>query len=180
MQLNGIFIVADLNTEVAKKIRDINAQFDPKLAASRQPHVTITGSSGAGPIPPHVSVAEIETRLRPIADTTPPMQLKFGKPQRFLQSEIVVLPLDPHGELRRLHDRIVSSGIPFTRARFTFTPHCTLSLYPTLTPDSARHLLSVRIDDEVTIDRIDVYHTNDPQPARKLLELPLTGETAGN
>lgn len=180
MQLNGIFIVADLNTEVAERIRGINAQFDPKLAASRQPHVTITGSSGAGPIPPHVKVADIEAKLRPIAQSTAPMQLRFGKPQRFLQSEIVVLPLDPHGELRRLHDRIVSSGIPFMRARFTFTPHCTLSLYPTLTPQSARHLLSVRIDDDVTINRIDVYHTNDPQPARKLLELPLTGEASGN
>ncbi len=180
MQLSGIFIVADLNTEVADKIRDINLRFDPKLAASRRPHVTITGSSGAGPIPPTVDVGDIETKLRPIAQSTAPMQLRFGKPQRFLQSEIVVLPLDPYGELRRLHDRIVSSGIPFTRARFTFTPHCTLSLYPTLTPEAARHLLSVRIDDEVTINRIDVYHTSDPQPARKLLELALTGEASGH
>ena len=180
MQLHGIFIVADLDSAVAAKIREINKRFDPKLAAARQPHVTITGSSGAGPIPPSVPVEEIEKCLRPIAGTTAPIRLRFAKPQRFLQSEIVVLPLDPHGELRRLHDRIVSSGIPFTRARFTFTPHCTLSLYPTLTPEAARHLLSVRIDDEVVINRIDVYHTNDPQPARKLLELPLTGETAGS
>lgn len=180
MQLHGIFIVADLDSAVAAKIREINKRFDPKLAAARQPHVTITGSSGAGPIPPSVPVEEIEKCLRPIASTTAPINLRFAKPQRFLQSEIVVLPLDPHGELRRLHDRIVSSGIPFTRARFTFTPHCTLSLYPTLTPEAARHLLSVRIDDEVVIKRIDVYHTNDPQPARKLLELPLTGETAGS
>lgn len=178
MQLNGIFIVADLDSVVAGKIGEINKRFDPKLAASRQPHVTITGSSGAGPIPPGVAIGEIEKHLRPIAMTTAPMKLRFGKPQRFLQTEIVVLPLDPHGELRRLHDRIVSSGIPFTRARFTFTPHCTLSLYPTLTPEAARQLLAVRIDDEVTLDRIDVYHTNDPQPARKLLELPLTGESS--
>lgn len=180
MQLNGIFIVADLDSVVANKIREINKQFDPKLAASRQPHVTITGSSGAGPIPPSADIAEIERLLRPIAETTAPMTLRFGKPQRFLQSEIVVLPLDPHGALRRLHDRIISSGIPFARARFTFTPHSTLSLYPTLTPEAARQLLSVRIDDEVTLSRIDVYHTNDPQPARKLLELSLTGEPEGS
>jgi len=177
LQLHGIFIVADLNPEISAKIRELNVRFDPKLANSRQPHVTITGSSGAGPIPANVNIAEIETRLRPIARTTPPMRLRFGRPQRFLQTEIVVLPLDPHGELRRLHDRIVASGIPFTKARFTFTPHCTLSLYPTLSPEAARQLLSVRIEDEVTLDRIDVYHTNDPQPARKLLELSLTGET---
>lgn len=175
MQLHGIFIVADLDSVVAEKIRKINERFDPKLAAARQPHVTITGSSGAGPIPSHVSAAEIRERLEPIAATTSPIRLRFGKPQRFLQSEIVVLPLDPHGELRRLHDRIVTCGIPFSRARFTFTPHCTLSLYPTLTPEAARLLLSVRIEDEVLLDRIDVYHTNDPQPARKLLEFGLNG-----
>lgn len=180
MQLNGIFIVADLPEDISKKIRDINLRFDPKLAAARQPHVTITGSSGAGPIPANVPLAQIDVCLRPIAETTPPIKLKFGRPQRFLQTEIVVLPLDPHGDLRRLHDRIISSGIPFTRARFTFTPHCTLSLYPTLTPEAARLLLAVRIDDEVTLNRIDVYHTNDPQPARKLLELRLTGEPSVN
>ncbi len=176
MQLSGIFIVADLDAVVADKIREINKQFDPKLAATRQPHVTITGSSGAGPIPANFAIAEIEKLLRPIAESTAPMKLRFGRPQRFLQTEIVVLPLDPHGALRTLHDRIVSSKIPFTRARFTFTPHCTLSLYPTLTQEAARHLLSLRIEDEVTLNRIDVYHTNDPQPARRLLELPLTGE----
>jgi 2'-5' RNA ligase len=180
LQLNGLFIVADLHGTAAEKIRELNVRFDPKLAAARQPHVTITGSSGAGPIPASINVQELEKRLRPIADTTRAIRLKFGKPHRFLQSEIVVLPLDPHGELRRLHDRIVASGIQFGRARFTFTPHCTLSLYPTLTPEAARHLLSVRIDDEVILDRIDVYHTNDPQPARKLLELPLKGEASGD
>jgi 2'-5' RNA ligase len=180
VQLNGIFIVADLPEEVSKKVHDINRRFDPKLAAARQPHVTITGSSGAGPIPASVSISELEDRLRPIAESTAPVTVKFGRPQRFLQTEIVVLPLDPHGELRRLHDRIVASGIPFTRARFTFTPHCTLSLYPTLTPEAARLLLAVRIDEEVTLNRIDVYHTNDPQPARRLLELPLTGEASVN
>lgn len=180
MQLNGIFIVADLEAAVAQKIREINVQYDPKLAASRQPHVTITGSSGAGPIPPTMDAAEIESRLGPIARSTAPMSLRFGKPQRFLQSEIVVLPLDPHGDLRRLHDRIVSSGLPFTRARFTFTPHCTLSLYPTLTPDAARHLLAVRIEDDVILNKLAVYHTNDPQPARKLFELSLTGDASGS
>lgn len=180
MQQNGLFIVADLSPEVANKIREINLRFDQKLARLRQPHITITGSSGAGPIPANVDIAEIETRLRPITQSTAPIKVMFGLPHRFLQSEVVVLPLDPHGELRRLHDRIVGSGIPFSRARFTFTPHCTLSLYPSLTKESARLLLAVRIMDEVILDRIDVYHTNDPQPARKLLELKLTGAAPGN
>ncbi len=97
---------------------------------------------------------------------------------RFMQSEIVVLPLDPHGPLRILHDRIATSGLPFLRARFTFSPHCTLSLYPTLTRDTERELLAVRIRDNAQIDRITVYQTLDPQPSKKLLELPLSDGAA--
>lgn len=97
---------------------------------------------------------------------------------RFMQSEIVVLPLDPHGPLRVLHDRIAKSGLPFQRARFTFSPHCTLSLYPTLTRETERALLSLRIREPAVLDSLTVYHTMDPQPAKKLLELSLTGRPA--
>jgi hypothetical protein len=97
---------------------------------------------------------------------------------RFMQTEIVVLPLDPHGELREFHDRLAGCGLPFGRARFTFSPHCTLSLYPTLTPDRARELLALRVLAPALIDRVQVFQALDPQPSRKLLELPLTGEPA--
>jgi hypothetical protein len=95
-----------------------------------------------------------------------------------MQSQIVVLPLDPHGPLRILHDRIATSGLSFQSARFTFSPHCTLSLYPTLTRESERELLAIRINVPAVIDRLIVYHTMDPQPSKKLLELPLLGKSA--
>ena len=154
-------------------IREINERYDPRLARYKAPHVTITGSSGAGPIPPSVSAAELKEKLDPIISSTEPMQLRFAPPMRFMQSQIIVLPLDPHGPLRVLHDRIATSGLPFQSARFTFSPHCTLSLYPTLTRDSERELLAVRISEPAVIDSLTVYHTVDPQPSRKLLELPL-------
>jgi len=92
-----------------------------------------------------------------------------------MQTEIVVLPLNPHGDLRVFHDRIATCGLPFQRARFTFSPHCTLSLYPTLTLESSRELLAIRVRDAVVIDRITIYQTLDPQPSKKLLELTLNG-----
>jgi hypothetical protein len=90
-----------------------------------------------------------------------------------MQSDIIVLPLDPHGPLRVLHDRIATSGLQFQRARFTFSPHCTLSLYPTLTRETERELMAVRVLAPVIIDSITVYQTLDPQPSRMLLRLPL-------
>lgn len=175
MQLNGIFIIAELGGEAGEQIKAINEQFDPRLARYKAPHVTITGSSGVGPIAATATIEELREKLDPIASTTAPMSLRFGRPMRFMQTDIVVLPLDPHGRLRVLHDRLAASELPFGRARFTFSPHCTLSLYPTLTDDAARELLNVRVLAPAIIDRIQLFQTLDPQPSRKLLELPLTG-----
>lgn len=176
--LNGIFILAELQGEAAVQIAAINARFDRKLAAAKPPHVTIAGSSGVGPMPPSVTVEELERRLRPVAEATAPLDLAFGRPVRFMQTDIVVLPLNPHGKLRELHDRVAASGLRFARARFSFTPHVTLSLYPRLAADAVRELLSVQIEGSCLIDTLQCYHTRDPQPARKLLELTLSGPTS--
>ncbi len=175
MQLNGIFVLAELPGEVADIIREINERYDPRLARYRPPHVTLTGSSGAGPIPPSVSVGEIRDKLEPVAGNTAPITLSFQTPKRFMQTNIIVLPIEPHGPIRALHDGIITSGLPFTRARYTFSPHATLSLYQSLDAKSIRELLKTRLQEPFVINAIQVYHTRDPQPSRKLLELELTG-----
>jgi hypothetical protein len=168
-------MIAEIGGEAGDRIREINEKYDPRLARYKPPHLTITGSSGAGPLPASVSMTELWDKLAPIASDTAPLVLSFGPPMRFMQTEIVVLPLDPHGPLRIFHDRVASSGLPFQRARFTFSPHCTLSLYPTLSREAARELLAIRVTAPVVIDRVILYQTLDPQPSKKLLELPLSG-----
>lgn len=175
MQLNGIFILAELPQEIAEQVRAINERYDAKLARYKPPHITLSGSSGAGPIPPSVGVEEMRQRLEPITRETAPITLSFQAAQRFMQTDIIVLPIDPHGPIRVLHDRIITSGLPFTSARYTFSPHTTLSLYQSLDAKSTRELLKIRIPEPFVIKAIQLYHTRDPQPSRKLLELPLTG-----
>ena len=92
---------------------------------------------------------------------------------RFLQREIVLLPLDPHGPLRTLHERLKTSGPRMATARWPFTPHCTLSFYPTITPARLQEMLAVREDAEWTLSLLRVYHTRDPQPPTLLFEAPL-------
>ena len=173
MQQNGLFIIAEIEGAAGTIIREINRKYDPRLARYKAPHVTITGSSGVGPLPASVTTSELWDKLAPITTTSDVLSLDLGNPHRFMQSEIVVLPLDPHGPLRVLHDRIATCGLPFQRARFTFSPHCTLSLYPTLTKESERELLSIRVRAPLIIDSLTVYQTLDPQPSKKLLRLPL-------
>jgi 2'-5' RNA ligase len=173
--LNGIFILAELPDGVGDRIREINERYDPKLSRYKPPHITLAGSSGVGPIPPSVDVDEMRKALEPIVQDTRPITLAFLPPQRFMQTNIIVLPVDAYGPLRVLHDRIATSGLPFMRARYTFSPHVTLSLYQSLDAGATRELLKTRITEPFVISAIQLYHTRDPQPSRKLLDLTLTG-----
>jgi 2'-5' RNA ligase len=177
--INGIFIIASIGEAATERIAAIQREFDPKLAASSPPHLTVAGSSGVGPMDPTTPVDEIRAALEPITSSTPPLILAFGPPIRFMQTTIIVLPLDPHGPLRTLHERIARSGLRFERPRFAFTPHSTLSFYPTHPPAAMRRLLSLRVTEPAVIERLSIQHTMDPQPSRTLLELDLTGASNG-
>lgn len=173
--MNGIFITAELEGELAERIHALQEEFDPKMARHLPPHITLTGSSGAGPLPPDTPLEELKAKIVPIAESTAPITLKFGLPERFVGRNIVSLRLDPHGPLRGLHERLKTSGLPFAPARYPFTPHCTLNLYPELTPEKLRKMLAVRIDEPFTIRLLHVYHTHEPQPPTLLFEVALTG-----
>lgn len=170
---SGIIILAELQGLVRDRVLEIQRQFDPKLAAGVTPHLTITGSSGMGPIATRTSEAELRRVLEPIARETEPMTLSFSRPMKFMQTNIVVLPLDPHGPLRALHDRIKTSGLRFERPRFAFTPHVTLNFFRELSPDEVRALLKLRVTEPVVIDSISAHRTVDITDTKKLLELPL-------
>jgi 2'-5' RNA ligase len=173
--VNGIFIIAEVDGAIGDRLHALQLRFDPKLANESPPHVTVLGSSGAGPIAPGTSVAALHAAIDPIAASTSPLTLKFGPPMRFLQREIVVLPLDPHGVIRTLHERLKASGLSFGPARYPFTPHCTLSFYPTITPASLKPMFAVRETASWVLHTIRVYHTRDPQPPKLLFDAPLTG-----
>ena len=175
---NGTFLLAELGGEAGAEIRALQQRFDPKLARESPPHVTVAGSSGLGVIPPDVPRGRVLELLAPVGAATPPLVLPFGRPERFPGTNIVVLPLDPHGPIRALHDRIARSGLPFARAKFTFTPHATLSFYPTLTADALRRLLAVRLTEPATIDRLVVSYTRSPQPPVRWGEVVLAGAAA--
>lgn len=170
---SGIYMIAQLTGPVAERIHEIQRRYDPKLAAMSPPHVTLVGSSGVGTIP-RMTGAELRKAIEPITRTTAPITVRFEPPVRFMQTDIIALPMDPHGPLRELHERVTKSGLRFGPTKHRYSPHCTLSYYPTLTPASARELLAMRIDEPVVIDRVQLYFTMSPQ-SRKLLELPLAG-----
>jgi len=172
---SGIFILAPIHGPAGERIAQVQAEFDPKLARLGPPHVTLAGSSGMGPIMPRTPVEELREHLAPIAERTAPIEIHFGAPTRFMQTEIVVLPLDPHGPLRALHEAIKTSGLSATAPRFYFTPHVTLSLYREQPRDAVRTLLSLRFDEPATIDTIECHLTKDTGESKELLSMRLGG-----
>ena len=176
---SGIFVFAPIGGDVGARIADVQRRFDPRLGALGQaPHVTLVGSSGMGPIHPDTTRDELLERLAPIAADTAPIALRFGRPTRFMQTQIVVLPLDPHGPLRTLHERIRTAGFRSARPRFYFTPHVTLSLHRELPPDLLATLLRERFDEPVTIDSIEAHLTKDTGESRLIVRLSLGARSA--
>jgi 2'-5' RNA ligase len=174
----GIYVITRLQPSLAALIADIQGRFDPKLARLMPPHITIVGSSGAGPISPATSIDRLREALAPIAASTSPLTLALGQPVRFMQTEIIVLPLRPYGPLRDLHERIAQSGLTYAPARFAFTPHITLSFYRELSREERRELLAFRVHEPAHVTEIECSLSRDPQPARHLLTLPLQGVPA--
>ena len=172
---SGIFVIAPITGPVGERIAEIQATYDPRLARLGPPHVTLAGSSGMGPIAAELSIEELRAQLAPIAASTPPITLRFGRPTKFMQTEIVVLPLDPHGPLRTLHERIKTSGLRASQPRFFYTPHVTLSLYKEQPREALRELLKLRFDEPIVIDAIQAHLTKDTGESRELLTLDLTG-----
>lgn len=171
----GIVILAELQPALRDRILEIQRRYDPKLASLLPPHITLTGSSGMGPIPADTPLETLRAALEPVARETPPMSLRFSPPMQFMQSQVVVLPLDPHGPIRALHDRILTSGLRYEQPRFTFTPHVTLNLFRELPPSELRDLLRVRVTEPVFVDRIAASRSDGMIETRMILELPLTG-----
>ena len=172
---SGIFVIAPIVGLVGARIAELQSAHDPRILKLGPPHVTIAGSSGVGPIAANTSVEELEELLSAITADTAPISLRFGRPTKFMQTEIVVLPLDPHGPLRTLHERIKLSGLRSAPPRFFFTPHVTLSLYRELPREALNTLLRERFDEPVTVDQIEAHLTQETGESRRLVTLPLLG-----
>lgn len=169
----GIFVLVPVGGAAGAQIQAIREQYDPRLAAMNDPHVTLIGSSGAGPIASNTPRETLTRIFTEIAAATAPFEVMAEPPHRFVDTGIVSFPLAPRGALRALHDRIVTSGLKFLPTRFAFAPHATVSYYPDLTRDRERELLRLRLTAPIAVTTLELSLTNDPQKPDVLMTLPL-------
>ena len=175
---DGIYIVADLHGPQADRIAALIREIDPKYANFFRPHVTLTGSSGAGVLPPGTDAVQVRDALTMVGDQVAPLDFVFGAPEKFPATNIIVLPLPVHGPVRWLHDRIAMSGLPFGSPKFAFTPHCTVHLFRTMTDATWQRARRFRVRAPVRVERIQAYVTREPQAPVLLCDISLRGDSA--
>src|SRR5262249_3439711 len=171
----GIVVMFELVGALRERLRELHMTYDPRMAAELPPHITITGSSGMGPIAPETTDDQLRQALGAARRAVAPFAVRLEPPMRFMQSTVVVMPIDPNGPIRALHERIKASGLLYEAPRFTFTPHLTLSFYPELTRQRLRELLRFRVDEPVLINAMQAYRAMDLTRTKRVLELPLGG-----
>jgi 2'-5' RNA ligase len=175
----GIVVIAELTGPAAARIHEVQESYDPRMAAELPPHLTLIGSSGMGPISVRTAPETLRDALLRATEVTAPMTLGLEPPMRFMQSNVVVLPLDPNGPVRALHERMAqrirAAGIITERPRFTFTPHCTLSFYRELPDRALRELLAMRFEESVRIEAVQAFRATGPAGTERLFTLPLSG-----
>ena len=171
----GSFVLVPVEGAAGAALDAMRERHDPKLARTNRPHLSLIGSSGAGPILPDEAPERIRTALERVAATIAPFSVPASRPMRFPGTDIVSFELDPHGPLRALHEAVKGSGLRFGPVRFPFSPHLTVNYYRTLDRTMERALLQLVLDVPIVIDRLELSRTNDPQPPSTVFGLPLTG-----
>jgi 2'-5' RNA ligase len=171
----GIFVLVPIEGAAGAELQALRERLDPKLAQANAPHVTLIGSSGAGPIHPDTPLDRLAELFATIAATMAPFDVTAGPAHRFLQTNVLSFPLDSHGPLRRLYERIRGSGLRFLPVRFPFSPHATVNFYATITRERERALRALRLAAPLEIRRLVLSRTNDPQPPEVLLSVTLSG-----
>ena len=174
----GSFVLVPVLGEAGMALDTMRRLHDPKLANTNAPHLSLIGSSGAGPILPGETPERIRDALAAVAARVAPFAVTAGLPMRFPGTDIISFELGAHGPLRALHEAVKASGLRFGPVRFPFSPHLTVNFYRTLDRPMERALLALRLEAPVVIDRLELSRTNDPQPPSTLLTLPLSGTTA--
>jgi 2'-5' RNA ligase len=172
---DGIFLVADLFGAEAERIAALQQELDPKYAAMFRPHVTLTGSSGAGVLPADFDPIALRDALTRVCAEIAPLDLVFGAPERFPATNIIMLPLPVHGPVRWLHDRLAQSGLPFAAPRFAFTPHCTVHFFRTMSEAAWRRAQRFRVRGPIRVDRVQAYVSREPMRPERVCEAVLGG-----
>ena len=157
------FIVAELPPDIAAWVRETRLAFEP--AISHLPaEITLTGSSGLGPIAIGQRVDSVRHMLEVAVVGRIPFEARFTGIGNFPGTDIFFAAPEP-GPFIELHTAIVNSGIAFERSSFPYCPHCSLKGFTPLRPGQREALNSLSVPaSRFTIRTVSVYEMERMQP----------------
>ena len=121
------YIVLNIRGNMAGKIRNIRARFDPERSAMPA-EITVTGSSGLGHLVPGQPFEEVVAEMDRIAGCFAPITASFDKVERFPDTDIYYLTVADPVPFQAIHEAFAGSSIRFQTSPYPFHPHCTLKL----------------------------------------------------
>ncbi|MDA3797947.1 MAG: 2'-5' RNA ligase family protein [Kiritimatiellae bacterium] len=118
--------------------------------------LTLTGSSGVGPIPVGTDLALIKDQIDQIANQFTPFEVIFNECKIFSNTSIAYLSPSDRTIFDRIHESLKQSSIPFLPSEFEYTPHCTV------TTNLQISIEKITIPNEkFIIDSISLFERND-------------------
>ncbi|GBF07488.1 hypothetical protein DAERI_150006 [Deinococcus aerius] len=165
MKLEPMFIVLEIDEPVRTQVIQLRKSCKDAFRASLPAEITLTGSSGVGPLTLEQSIEDIATALDKVAADTPRFQAQFGPMLRFPETDLFVLTLRDETPFHALHDQLTRSGLQFKPSAFPFKPHCTVSGNPVTAEEAARRL-QLTLPAAFTLSMLALYGLQDGQVTR--------------
>ncbi len=169
----NLYVVLYLPTPASTRVMEVRRAQKDTFRASLPVEITLAGSNGVGAFDSTQSLADAYKVVDRIAAQTAPIKTSFGPVVRFPGTDIFALTFEDDGPLRRLHEKIASSGIRFRTSPHRFTPHCTLRSRSPVTAAEERALLALRVPGQFTLDTMSVCGLDRP-PVILLHTVPLS------
>ncbi len=163
------YIVAEIPEPVRSQVQALRDSLNT-LTAKLPVEITLAGSSGVGPIPAGADLSLIKRHLDRMLSDISPFRARFSAIRTFPNTSIFFLEPYDRSPFDRLHQKLRTSGIPFSEIPWPYNPHCTLRGGEPLSADAASELASRSFpQEEFWINTISVYQLENTSLDCKLL-----------
>lgn len=156
--INGdVYSVLDVPEPIAGRVMALRQHFQDEFMLSLPVEITISGSSGVGPLEYDQELEEVFQQVNRIAQCNSPFPARFGEVLRFPGTDIFVFTLQDEAPFIQLHKQLVQSALHFQPSPYPFKPHCTIRRGIPVSEEEVAELMTLRMEEEFIIASLSLY-----------------------
>jgi 2'-5' RNA ligase len=168
----NLYFVLNIPRPFSERVMKARRSIKDNFFTSLPVEVTIAGSTGVGILDSSQNLPDAYTLLDGVAQHTAPIEAAFGPVVRFPGTDIFALTFQDEVPFRKLHERVVKSGIRFRESPHPFQPHCTLRSGAPVSKAEEHSLRALQIPGRFVLDAISICRLDRP-PVQTLHTAPL-------